>query len=135
MKNLLRLAPVFVFIVSLCSCADTHSMLWGDNIQLSAKTAVLSANSDSVTFTTGGESWWLTSVSVDNVYFRLPQDVNPDAASYTFKQDCFVVERRNKQVLFIKVEKNLTKSARSIVVMLQAGDYFDSVVVTQKPMP
>ena len=58
--------------------------------------------------------------------------VDLQADNYIIKQDCFVVERRDKNTLFIKAEANPNNVKRIISVGLEAGDYFDRVTVTQK---
>jgi hypothetical protein len=53
--------------------------------------------------------------------------------SYVIKEDCFVVERREKYTLFIKLDENPLNVNRIVNVVLEAGDYHDGVRITQKP--
>jgi len=135
MKRVLYFTLLIVFIITLLSCSDKKEGDWDDNIKLSARAVELTALSDSVTITTGGSWWWITDVSVNSDYIYGFKDINQEADSYTIKQDCFVVERRNKHTLFIKVEENPFNIQRIITVGLEAGDYFDRVTITQKPRP
>lgn len=41
------------------------------------------------------------------------------------------MERRDKNTLFVKVNENPLQVQRVIIVELEAGDYFDSVTITQ----
>ena len=126
---------VIILAVALFSCSNINERKlgdWDDNIHLSTKTVEFNAASDSVIIKTGGSWWWVSSISVDSkCYFNfLGVDLQSD--HYKIKQDCFVVERRDKNTLFIKVEANPDNAKRIISVGLEAGDYFDRVTVTQK---
>jgi hypothetical protein len=134
MKNLLSFSLLVITCLVLFSCSTKdREGEWDDNIKLSGKTFEFGAGADSVTVTTGGNWWWVSSVSVDgNSYYGFA-DVKAEADSYSIKQDYFIVERRNKNTLFIKVAANSQSVTRKIVVCLEAGDYFDAVTITQKP--
>lgn len=114
------------------SCTETKKEGdWDDNIHLSQKTAEFKAVGDSVIVTTKGEWWWVNNISVDGTYYYNFEDVNLEADSYIIAQDGFIVERRNKTTLVIKLDANLSNTARVVKVGLQAGDYFDSVTIIQ----
>lgn len=132
MKKNLSMALFFVLVI-LYSCSEKEIGKWDDNIKLSTKAVEFSALPDSVTITTGGDNWWVSDVSVNSVWFSGFKDINLEADSYRIKRDCFVVERRDKNKLFIKVDENPLTVQRNITVGLQAGDYFDRVTITQKP--
>jgi len=133
MKITLHFAFWIVLITALYSCSDTKDGDWDDNIKLSTKAVEFSALSDSVTITTGGSWWWVTDVSVNATNFYGFEGINLEAENYTIARDCFVVERRGKNTLFIKVEENPLTVPRIVTVGLEAGDYFDRVTITQKP--
>ena len=127
---------VIIFAIALSSCTKIVERKlgdWDDNIHLSTKTVELSSSRDSVTIKTGGSWWWITDVSVDNTWYYGFTGVDMQADSYSIKKDCFVVERRDKNTLFVKVEANPNSIKRVITVGLEAGDYFDRVTITQKP--
>lgn len=134
MKIFFRINLVLACVLALYSCSERRALDgdWDDCIHLSVKSVEFSSLADSVTITTGGSWWWITDVTVnDNNFFGFT-DVNPEADSYVIKQDCFIVERRNKNTLVIKVEANPLNEQRIISVGLEAGDYFDRVIITQR---
>lgn len=133
MKNILLFFSVVIIISVLNSCSDKQDLIgkWNDNIKLSTKAVEFDANSDSVIITTQGDWWWITDVTVDNETFSAFEGVNMESYNYSIKQDCFIVERRDKNTLFIKVDENLLSTPRIITVGLEAGDYFDRVTITQ----
>lgn len=135
MKTILRFTLLIVTLIASYSCNDQKDGDWDDNIQLSIKTVEFSALSDSVTIKTGGTGWWITDITVNGNFFYGFKDINIESDKYTIKQDCFVVERRDKNTLFIKVAANPNNYQRTITVGLQAGDYFDRVVIQQKHKP
>jgi len=137
MKRFLTFSLLVAFMITLLSCSELRKEGdWDDNIKLSTKAVVFSALSDSVKITTVGSWWWISDVSVNSDWFYgFNSDVNLEADSYIIKKDCFVVERRDKHTLFIKVEENPLNIQRIITVGLEAGDYFDRVTITQKPRP
>ena len=126
---------MIVSFITIYSCSEKELGDWDDNIKLSTKAVEFSSLSDSVTIKTGGSKWWVSNVSVNSDWFYGFKDINLEADSYTIQQDCFVVERRDKNTLFIKVDENPLKVQRVITVGLQAGNYFDRVTITQKPRP
>lgn len=132
MKNiqLFLLLLLSVFIYSSCEKDDPDGK-WDDNIKLSSKSADLQATADSVTFTTEGTWWWVTEITMnDSTYF--PADsINLEADSYVIQVEDVVVERKDANTLLVKAQENTTGEERTIRVGLEAGDYFDSVTVTQ----
>jgi hypothetical protein len=134
MKILVRLNLLLICVIALYSCSERRAMDgdWDDCIKLSVKTVEFSPLADSVTVTTGGSWWWITDVAVNGNDFYGFTDVDLTADSYVIKQDCFIVERRDKNTLVIKVEANPLNEQRVISVGLEAGDYFDRVIITQR---
>ena len=135
MKRILNFTLLFVSFITIYSCSEKKEGDWDDNIKLSTKAIEFSALSDSVTIKTGDSGWWISDISVNSNYFYNFNGINLESDSYVIKQDCFVVERRDKNTLFIKVTENTLNIQRIITVGLQAGDYFDRVTITQKPKP
>ena len=132
MKKSLTYYLLIILIVALYSCSKPKG-LWDDNIHLSTKTAEFSASGDSITIKTVGNWWWVSDISVDTTWYYRFTDIDLQADSYTIKQDCFDVQHRDKNTLFIKVTANHNNVKRIITVGLEAGDYFDRVTITQKP--
>jgi len=122
---------LIIFFVNLClsSCWG----LWKDNIKLSTRSAVFSGNGDSILIATKGGGWWISSISVDDKNYANFPGVDILSDSYVIKEDCFVVERREKYTLFIKLDENPLNVNRIVNVVLEAGDYHDGVRITQKP--
>jgi hypothetical protein len=134
MKKLLYVNLLFILIITVYSCTVKESRMgdWEDNIKLSVKAVEFSSAGDSVTIKTGGSWWNIGGISVDSTnYYDFP-GVNRQAVSYTLKKDCFDIQRRDNHTLFIKVLSNPLSVKRIITVGLEAGDYFDSVTITQK---
>ena len=131
MKRILFLNLIIVSVITFFSCSENKG-IWQDNIHLSTKAVEFSASGDSVIIKTGGTWWWISNVAVDSTYYYNFTDVNLQADNYSIKQDCFIVERRDKNTLFIKVNANPLNVKRIIGIGLQAGDYFDGVTITQK---
>ena len=122
-----------LFIGVSCSDKEDPIGIWGDIIKLSTKSAEFSAKADSVTIKTEGDWWWVNEISInDNTYsYYHRSDINLQSDHYSIKGDCFVVERRDKNTLFIKMEENLTGEDRLMTVVIEAGDYFDYVNIKQ----
>ena len=118
-----------LFFITSCDKEDSIGK-WSDNIKLSADSAELSASADSVAFTTGGTWWWVTHITINDTTYYPSEDI-AEYYNYSILNDGILVERRDTTTLFIKAEANLTGISRKIIVGLEAGDYFDSVNVTQ----
>ncbi len=131
--NSLRFNLVFLVSVSILASCSKPIGIWDDNIKLSVKNAEFESHADSILITTGGSTWTVSDVSVDDKWFYDFNRVNFETESYVIKQDCFNVQRRDKHTLFIKVQENTSTVKRIITVGLAAGDYFDRVTITQKP--
>jgi len=130
MKRLLYLNILVIFTFSLSSCI-TRMGGWDDNIHLSTRTVNFSSAGDSVIIKTKGTWWWVSDISVDSTHFYNFKDINLESDQYIIKDACFIVERRDKNTLFIKVEANPLNVKRIVTVGLEAGDYFDRVTVNQ----
>lgn len=104
---------------------------WSDNIKLSTKSAIFNSNGDSVIVTTGGDRWWLTDIAVDAMKYSNFAGVDVFADCYMVELDCCIFERRDKNTIFIKMDPNLTGIKRTVIIYLQAGDYFDKITIIQ----
>jgi hypothetical protein len=106
---------------------------WDDIIKLSTKNVEFSAYDDSVAITTKGDWWWINGVSIGDILYNTHNipDINLESNSYVIRGDGFVVERRNKNTLFVKLSKNNTGTERLMKISLEAGDYFDGVIIKQ----
>lgn len=132
MNRIIILLLGIIFTIS-CSRKDDTIGKWADNIKLSKKSVDLKAETDSVIITTKGAGWWVAGILFEgsrySYYHR--EDINLESDSYLIKEDGFVVERRHKNTLFVKLNKNSTEHERIMTISLEAGDYFDGVTVKQ----
>ena len=104
---------------------------WDDNIKLSQKTATLNSNENSITITTESTFWWLGEISLDNKNIDL---TNTERVSKNFvitKSDFQIERKEDGKKIIITLNQNNTNSERILTVILQNGDYFDSVKITQ----
>lgn len=124
---------VGIFIFSSCSDKEHLNEKWDDNIKLSKKHVVFSAQTDSVTIMTEGDWWWIDGISFEehtyNYYNR--EDINLELDSYSIREEYFIVERRDKNTLFVKIFENKNEVEREMNITLKAGNYFDYVKITQ----
>jgi hypothetical protein len=130
-KAMILFVTIFIFI----SCSDKEDPIgqWDDNIKLSTKNVDFAVNTDSVTISTEGSWWWIDGISFeDSTYFYYQrEDINLESDSYLIKENDFVVERRDKNTLFVKIFENNTGKERTLTITLEAGDYFDRVYINQ----
>lgn len=131
-KAVILLISIF-FIISCSSEKEDPIGLWDDNIKLSTKSVEFGVKADSVIITTEGDWWWIVSISLnDSTYcYNNNENINLESDSYTIIEDNFVVERREKNTLFVKLDDNVTGDERVLIIGLEAGDYFDSVRINQ----
>jgi uncharacterized protein YcfL len=130
-----RITILIVTVLTLVSCSKNYDErgYWGDDLKLSVTTADFTAEENTITLTTGGDKWWIDSISFeDSVYsYYDSKDVIMESPAYTITEDQFVVERRNGTTLFVKLKANNTADSRVMVMTLQSGNYFDSLKITQ----
>lgn len=131
MKRLLSFYILLISLIAFSSCIDWIGG-WKDNIHLSTRTLHFNSAGDSAIVTTKGNWWWVSDISVDSTHYYNFKDINLESDHYTIKDDCFIVERRDKNTLFIKVDANPLNVNRIVTVGLEAGDYFDRVTVIQE---
>lgn len=139
MKRLDRIRTLLFAIFALAilnSCSEEKDPvigIWDDNIKLSSKYAEFNAEADSVIITTEGDWWWVNGITVGDSSYSFYNDENIDLESeqYSINQDFFVVERSDKNTLFIKMERNSSGKERTMTVSLEAGNYFDYVQIKQ----
>ena len=123
---------IFLFLaatLTICSC-DEPIGKWDDNIKLSQKNVELKGTEDSVIITTKGDSWWLNSILFDGSWFFCDA-IGSNGLSYKIQEDDFIIEKRDKNTLFIKLSENETEAVRTMTITLQAGNYFDYINIKQ----
>jgi hypothetical protein len=129
-KTIILIAGILIMIS--CSKEDPIGK-WEDNIKLSIKNIDLTAGPDSILITTKGNWWWIDCISFkDSIYsYYNREDINLESDFYFIKEDCFLLERRNKNALFVQLTENKTGRVRLMQITLQAGNYFDYVKIKQ----
>jgi hypothetical protein len=132
MKKFLLLDLILIALI-ISSCTEDKKIgIWDDLIKLSIKPAEFSPLGDSKTIETGGDWWWVSDISVDDKWYYGFTGIDLESDYYRIEEDCYVVERRDKNTLFIQVDANPKNSNRIITVGLHAGDYGDRVTIAQK---
>ncbi len=96
------------FLVTSCSWIEGPIGKWHDNIKLSTKYAELSSAEDSIIITTKGDWWWIDGISFEGALFSYYHryDINLESSSYSIRESHFTLERRNKNTLFVKLNRN-----------------------------
>jgi len=132
MKNIMIL---IASILILTSCSDKEDPIgkWDDNINLSTKSVDFEKKTDSVTITTEGNWWWIDAITFeDSTYcYYGREDINLESDSYSIIEEQFLVERRDKNTLFVKINENNTGEERIMNITFEAGNYFDYVKINQ----
>jgi len=133
MKRISSILCLTFSLVILYSCSDKKDLIGKseDIIKLSTKAVDFNSGIDSVSITTEGDWWWVHDITIDETSYTFHEGLGPEIENYSITDDYFVVERRHKTTLFIKVMANLSSNQRIITVGLEAGDYFDRVTITQ----
>jgi hypothetical protein len=134
-RALNKIIILFAGIFFMISCSDKEDPIgkWDDIIKLSTKNVNLKVETDSIIITTEGDWWWIDGISFEDstyIYYHR-EDINLESDFYSIKEDCFLVERRDKNTLFVKLNENKTGNVRIMKISLEAGDYFDYVYIKQ----
>lgn len=126
MKNVIKLCFALPFLIQL-SCG-----LHGDNIHLSEKEFVFEAKGDSTVVTSKGTSWYIVELRIDSVRYFDFRYYSSDE-SYTIIRGDLQVEKRNPKTLLIKTARNPSRHRRNFQIVLESGDYFDYINISQMP--
>ena len=130
-----KVIVLFLSIALFSSCDKTRlDGDWDDIIKLSTNKVEFGAKADSVIIKTEGDGWWIEHIRLNDSFYSYygSDSIDLESDHYKIVEDDFVVERRDKNTLFVKLTDNLTGEERKMVISLEAGDYFDGVVITQK---
>ncbi|KAF2341301.1 hypothetical protein [Flavobacterium tistrianum] len=132
-KLLMILLGMFSVLFVACSREEHIDPPIGrseDDIKLSKKEAFFTAEANTVTITAEYKTWWVDDFALDKV--RIDKGtVNLYAENFIFKNDVFEVEKKNGNTLIITMSKNTTGRERILNIVLQAGNYFESINVVQ----
>ena len=134
-KDKLKTIGLLIVIFTSFSCSDSDSDNpegdWGDNIKLSQKEAQFTSENDSILITTEGDYWWLNGISLNGTSNFDLKGIDLNAKNFIIEETEFTIERKNATEIYIKMTKNLTGSERVLIINLQAGNYFDRIIITQ----
>ncbi len=119
-------------VITIMSCEDQPVGKWDDNIKLSNDELTFSAGAGSETITTEGDLWWLISIRTDVDDYENFEGTDTTDDSFEISRDDITFERIEKTTIKIDLAENNTGAERTFVIGLQAGNYFDSIVITQE---
>ena len=131
MKKSVLLFIFGLFLFTSCDKNRNQDGIWDDNIELSIKDAEFGVKADSILISTKGDWWWVCEITFNDSINVIDSTINLEANSYTIIGDNYVIERRDKNSLFVKLDENITGKERVLLIGLEAGDYFDHVKITQ----
>jgi len=126
--SLFALAIVTITIIISCSKKDGD---WEDNIELSQKEVIFDFGANSITITTKGHSWWISSVRLNDKHINIEQ-VNTIEDSFDIIEPEFSISRRNATNVRIEVSENPSIEQRELIIGVQDGNYFDNIKITQE---
>lgn len=123
---------ILILIATLnFSCSDSKDGDWDDNIEISQKEFQFDSLENIANITTGGDSWWISEVFFsDGQNFDL-NNIDTSADSFSISESEFILERKNGKEISITLFENTTGAERTFTVGLQAGNYFDGIIITQ----
>lgn len=132
MNRNITLGILFSFIVIFSSCKKEPLIgKWDDIIKLSSKEASISYEEHNLKFLTEGTWWWINSIALDDDWTYDFSDVNTTQDKFLLEFDEFTIVRKNATELLVYLRENKSDSERVLKIGLQAGDYFDSINITQ----
>ncbi len=133
MQNTIKTYFISAFIFILAnSCAKTEiTGLWDDIIKLSQKEVEVPAEKNSVLITTQGEWWWISDITFNDTLID-KGNIDTTQDNFIIEHPEFSIERRNKTEIYIRMNENTSESPRILNIWLEAGDYFDSIKITQQ---
>lgn len=127
---------IFLLLILLSSIACSNETLigkWEDIIKLSQKKVFFDANENTITITTEGEWWWINAISLNNTYIDF-SEIDTTLDNYSIVKPEFTFERIDATIIKIKMSENLAETERILRISIEAGDYFDGIVVTQSAL-
>lgn len=134
MKKLLSIGLSLLLISSLLSCeSEQLDGKWDDNIKLSEKEVTVDGEASTIVITTEGTWWWIDGISLNGDWSFDFSDVDTTQDNFLIESDEFTIERKNATEINISLTENQTGSNRILIIGLEAGDYFDSIKITQSP--
>jgi len=137
MKYLSKLIYLLTLTLIIGSCADSDNdevtIIGGgeDTIILSTNNIEFDALQNSATVTTEGEYWSIAEITVNDIEFGIPENINVTADSYAFKQDCITIDKKNDNTINIQIDENLSGIEKIISIDFMDGNFHDRVIIKQ----
>ena len=135
----MKLTQFLFFLILLISCSASDSDVptdgpRGDTIHLSVKNVDCDYEEQAISVSTKGWHWWFDEVDANGTLIEIRDSsygLNP-VVPYSFMQGWFSVLRDTKTTFLITLTENKTGNARKLDLVLQAYDFWDRVVITQR---
>lgn len=123
-----------ILILAICttySCTDKKEGDWDDNIKLSQKEVTITADSNSVTISTEGTSWWIQGIGLNDDWTYDISGIDTTKQNFIIDEAEFKIERKNGTEIYISMAQNETGLERTLTFGLQAGNYGDGIKIIQ----
>lgn len=125
-------------LLLICSCSDddnNEGIILGcgneDIIGISKKEVQFKSETDSVLIITRSDFWQLSEIQLEGSPLRDLAKVDVAAPNFIVEDSAFVVERRNRNEVYITMSENKTDENRKLTVLLQLGNCFDRIIIEQ----
>ena len=123
---------VLLCLVLLCLACKTEKDdligLCNDPIELSQKNVNFSSEENSVKITTNREGWWFGGISLDEKNI----DIEERQKDYfKINKEVFTIEKIKSTEFVVTMKKNETDKERILSLVIQSGNCFSYLVVTQ----
>ena len=122
---------LYLVICAIFSCADRKEGDWDDNIKLSEKEVVITADSNAVYITTEGTSWWVHGIGLNDDWTYDFGNIDTTKDNFVIDETEFKIERKNATEIYISITQNETGEERILIIGLQAGNYGDGIKIIQ----
>lgn len=104
MKRFIHVAFLLFMILSAISCdKSTIDGEWDDNIHLSEKNIIISAEATTVLITTENSSWWVVEITLnDNSDYDI-SDIDTTQEDFVIATEDFIIERKNAKEIHVSM--------------------------------
>ncbi|WP_109832091.1 BACON domain-containing protein [Reichenbachiella versicolor] len=131
-KLIIKIIPILFLSLFACdSTSEDPDGKWSDNIKLSEKEISFTSEPNTVMITTEGAGWWIDAIGLNDDWTYDLTDIDTTQESFMIEETEFTVERKNAKEIHISMTENSSADERVLKIALQAGNYFDSIKVTQ----
>ncbi|MRX63468.1 hypothetical protein [Maribacter luteus] len=132
-RTKLKIIGFLLVLTSSISCSESDQPIgkWDDNIKLSQKEVQLCVDNDSIVIITEGSWWWIDGIYLNGSSSFDRNEIDTTAENFIIDEIEYRIERKNATEIYIEMAKNETGIERKLMIALQAGNYFDSITVSQ----